>query len=281
MGPENGTFYFSDFRRRPRGPEGHSTFLSFAHDHAGARLILSQVASRRAAPNALLQRASRLDGMLQGLLFRFRLRAVDARARTYSPAPGKCGVVRVAEFMRILAPTRRHGPTSREVGYGPANDPGEPIGRASDRPIGEHLRTRARNAPGQARPRPFLGTLHQIGAERTPLRLAQHREQDSTGCRMAFLSWLMSKGHAPDKIAQAMVPLGDSGTLAQLYQTITGDAASDAWPAFLAAVQGTARWSDQRRSVRRSIAAVERYNLAPASCVASLCPRPPQMSATA
>jgi hypothetical protein len=37
---------------------------------------------------------------------------------------------------------------------------------------------------------------------------------DSTGCGMAFLSWVMSQGHGLDAIAQAMVSLGDSGTLA-------------------------------------------------------------------
>jgi hypothetical protein len=61
---------------------------------------------------------------------------------------------------------------------------------------------------------------------------------DSTGCGMAFLSWLMSQGHGLDAIAQAMVSLGDSGTLAQLYANLTGDAASNALPTFLAAVQG-------------------------------------------
>jgi hypothetical protein len=60
---------------------------------------------------------------------------------------------------------------------------------------------------------------------------------DSTGCGMAFLSWLMSQGHGLDQIAQGMVALGDSGTLAQLYANLTADAASNAWPAFSAAVQ--------------------------------------------
>src|SRR6202166_461095 len=39
---------------------------------------------------------------------------------------------------------------------------------------------------------------------------------DSTGCGMAFLSWLMGQGHGLDQIAPTMVSLGDSGTLAQL-----------------------------------------------------------------
>jgi hypothetical protein len=60
---------------------------------------------------------------------------------------------------------------------------------------------------------------------------------DSTGCGMAFLSWLMSQGYGLDSIAQTMVSLGDSGTLAQLYANLTGDDASNAWPTFIAAVQ--------------------------------------------
>jgi hypothetical protein len=60
---------------------------------------------------------------------------------------------------------------------------------------------------------------------------------DSTGCGMAFLSWLMSQGYGLDKIAPAMVSLGDAGTLAQLYANLTSHAASNAWPAFIAAVR--------------------------------------------
>src|ERR1700724_3717215 len=37
---------------------------------------------------------------------------------------------------------------------------------------------------------------------------------DSTGCGMAFLSWLMSQGIGLGKIAPTMVSLGDGGTLA-------------------------------------------------------------------
>jgi hypothetical protein len=59
---------------------------------------------------------------------------------------------------------------------------------------------------------------------------------DSTGCGMAFLSWLMSLGTSLDKIAQAMVALGDSGTLAQLYATVTGDSANIAWRKFTDAI---------------------------------------------
>lgn len=60
---------------------------------------------------------------------------------------------------------------------------------------------------------------------------------DSTGCGMAFLSWLMSQGRTLDKIAPAMVVLGDPGTLAQLYANLTSDAASNAWPKFQSAIQ--------------------------------------------
>jgi hypothetical protein len=59
----------------------------------------------------------------------------------------------------------------------------------------------------------------------------------STGCGMAFLSWLISQGHPLNTIAPAMVSLGDSGTLAQLYASLTGDAASNAWPNFINAVR--------------------------------------------
>lgn len=67
----------------------------------------------------------------------------------------------------------------------------------------------------------------------------EHTDQDpdSTGCGMAFISWLMSKGYAIGPIARVMVALGDSGTLAALYARLTGSPAGDAWPAFQTAVQ--------------------------------------------
>ena len=58
---------------------------------------------------------------------------------------------------------------------------------------------------------------------------------DSTGCGMAFLSWLMSQGYSLSAIAQEMVSLKDAGTLAQLYANLTSDSASKAWPNFQAA----------------------------------------------
>jgi hypothetical protein len=60
---------------------------------------------------------------------------------------------------------------------------------------------------------------------------------DSIGAGMAFLSWLMSQGYSLGQIAPAMVSLGTSGTLAQLYANITGNAGSNAWPNFQAAVE--------------------------------------------
>lgn len=59
---------------------------------------------------------------------------------------------------------------------------------------------------------------------------------DSTGCGMAFISWLISQGHGLSQIAPAMVNLGDAGTLAQLYAQLTGDDAGNAWPNFQNAI---------------------------------------------
>lgn len=63
------------------------------------------------------------------------------------------------------------------------------------------------------------------------------RNADSTGCGMAFISWMISQGFSLDKIAPAMVNLGDGGTLAQLYATLTGDSAGNAWNNFQNAIQ--------------------------------------------
>jgi len=60
---------------------------------------------------------------------------------------------------------------------------------------------------------------------------------DSTGCGMAFLSWLLRKGFSLGQIAQTMVSLGTDGTLGALYAKLTSDAASNAWPAFIEAVK--------------------------------------------
>jgi hypothetical protein len=53
---------------------------------------------------------------------------------------------------------------------------------------------------------------------------------------MAFLSWLMRQGYALGQIAQEMVALGESGTLAQLYANLTKSPASNAWKEFQSAV---------------------------------------------
>ena len=63
---------------------------------------------------------------------------------------------------------------------------------------------------------------------------------DSTGCGMAFISWLTSQGFGLDKLAQGLVALTANGTLAQLYANLTGDSAGNAWPKFQAAVNGLA-----------------------------------------
>src|ERR1700676_3228853 len=49
---------------------------------------------------------------------------------------------------------------------------------------------------------------------------------DSTGCGMAFISWLMSPGYVLDKIAPVLVGLGAAGTLAQLYANLRSQPAS-------------------------------------------------------
>jgi hypothetical protein len=63
------------------------------------------------------------------------------------------------------------------------------------------------------------------------------RSADSTGCGMAFISWLMSQSITLPSIAQGLVALGENGTFAQLYANLTGNPAASAWDAFSAAVQ--------------------------------------------
>ena len=59
----------------------------------------------------------------------------------------------------------------------------------------------------------------------------------STGCGMAFLSWLQSLGITLKQIAPAMVKLGTAGTFAQLYAGVSGDSQANAWPNFHAAAK--------------------------------------------
>ena len=56
----------------------------------------------------------------------------------------------------------------------------------------------------------------------------------STGCGMAFLSWIQSLGFPLNKIAPAMVKLGTSSTFADVYAALISGPKSDAWPKFLA-----------------------------------------------
>jgi hypothetical protein len=66
----------------------------------------------------------------------------------------------------------------------------------------------------------------------------EHTDQDpiSTGCGMAFISWLIHEGLPLPRIAPRMVHFGDSGTLADLYADLTGQTKASAWPSFQAAL---------------------------------------------
>jgi hypothetical protein len=59
---------------------------------------------------------------------------------------------------------------------------------------------------------------------------------DSTGCGMAFISWLQSLGYTLSQIAQGMVALGDGGLFCVLYGNLTGDDPANAWSKFQAAI---------------------------------------------
>ena len=74
---------------------------------------------------------------------------------------------------------------------------------------------------------------------------------DSIGCGMAFLSWLISQGYGLEKIAPAMVNLGNSGTLAQLYANLTSDAAYGCLDQFSERDPEPAERRHQRRSFWR------------------------------
>jgi hypothetical protein len=63
---------------------------------------------------------------------------------------------------------------------------------------------------------------------------------DSTGCGMAFISWLISQGYGLEKIAPAMVNLGDAGTFAQLYANLTSGDPTTAFPNFQSAIAALA-----------------------------------------
>ena len=63
------------------------------------------------------------------------------------------------------------------------------------------------------------------------------RNEISTGCGMAFLSWLQKLGYPLPRIAPAIVSLGTHGVLAQLYGQLTGNSGETAWPTFLSAIK--------------------------------------------
>ena len=63
---------------------------------------------------------------------------------------------------------------------------------------------------------------------------------DSTGCGMAFISWLLSQGISLNQVAQGLVGLTAAGTFAQLYANLTSQPAGNAWPTFQAAAQSLA-----------------------------------------
>lgn len=63
------------------------------------------------------------------------------------------------------------------------------------------------------------------------------QNDDSIGCGMAFLSWLIGGLKVPiTKVAPEMVALGNNGTLAELYQKLTGDPSTNAWSKFSTAI---------------------------------------------
>ncbi len=62
------------------------------------------------------------------------------------------------------------------------------------------------------------------------------RNDDSIGCGMAFISWLMSQGYDLSNIAHQMVVLGDPSTLASLYSALHIGLITHAWPKFQAAI---------------------------------------------
>jgi hypothetical protein len=64
------------------------------------------------------------------------------------------------------------------------------------------------------------------------------RKAASTGCGMAFISWLLSQKISLESIAHGLVALGGGATFAQLYANLTHNAGNTAWPTFMADVHG-------------------------------------------
>jgi len=81
----------------------------------------------------------------------------------------------------------------------------------------------------------------------------------STGCGMAFLSWLRSLGFELDKIAPAMVTLGTQGVLSQLYAQLSGDSPANAWGKFHAALTRLLRSTPMIPSTQVPSSRVEQF----------------------
>jgi hypothetical protein len=61
---------------------------------------------------------------------------------------------------------------------------------------------------------------------------------DSTGCGMAFISWLFHNGYTLSDVARGLVKLGSTRTFADLYAELGNS--SNPWPAFIADVKALA-----------------------------------------
>jgi hypothetical protein len=84
----------------------------------------------------------------------------------------------------------------------------------------------------------------------------------STGCGMAFLSWIQNLGVSLDKIAPAMVKLGASGTFARLYGTLRSAPSAEAWPKFLSAAKALPRIVNDDPFGEASIAGLRKRRVA-------------------
>jgi hypothetical protein len=63
------------------------------------------------------------------------------------------------------------------------------------------------------------------------------RNADSTGCGMAFISWLLSQPYSLPAIAQGLVSLGANGTFAQLYGNLSNKDPATAFNTFVNAIR--------------------------------------------
>ena len=58
------------------------------------------------------------------------------------------------------------------------------------------------------------------------------QDADSTGCGMAFISWMLHGGSTLPEIARGLVKLGSAGTFGGLYSALRGGS-TNPWTAFL------------------------------------------------